>query len=180
MKKEEIYFLRKIGISITDEKEVITTDSIDKYPDIPTFLEEMNRIASGEDWMKVYPTMKKSVYTSCMMHYTIEVFRKGLISYEIVNEVFQRAKYVLKSIGSKRIIALTLLYEGPYYLHPESYPVYEEAGYSKTIKCFTEIFGPIIKRVEENKDFSVTYGKEYEAYMDLYHNFIKLEKNYER
>lgn len=175
MKKEEIYFLKRVGLAIKDEKEAVTTDSIDKYPDISTLLEELNRIVEGEDWTKRHPLLKKSVYISCMMHYTIEVYRKNLISQEIVDKVTRKAEYMLGLIASDEIIALTLLYEGPHYLHAEIYPVYEQAGYSRIIKHYSNIFGPLIKRVEKEKDFSVIYGKEYEAYMDLYRSFIKLE-----
>jgi len=175
MKKEEIYFLKTVGIVIQDEKEAITTDSIDKFPNIYTFIEELNRLTEGKDWSTVYPLLKCSIYTSCMMHYTIEVYRKGLISHEIYDNAMHKAETMLRSIGSNKIIALTLLYEGPYYLHPEIYPVYRRAGYSKIVKCYIDVFKPLIKKIEKEKDFTTIYGNEKQAYMDLYKNFIKLE-----
>lgn len=173
MKKEEIYFIRRVGINLLDEEEIVTTDSVDNFPDISTFLEVMNNVAE-EDWDIIRPQLKRAIYTSCMMHYTIEVFRKKLISQKVYENVMHKAEKILKSIKSDKVIALTLLYEGPYYLHPELYAVYEKAGYSKTVKAYMDIFGPIINKVEKEKDFSVTYGKEYKAYMDLYQNFVRL------
>lgn len=175
MKKEEIYFLRAVGMVIQDEKEAITTDSIDKLPNIRTFLDELKNI-TGEDWPSVYPQLKWTVYTSCMMHYTIEVYRKKIISQKICDQVMNKAENIMRSIKSDKIIAFTLLYEGPYYLHPEIYTVYERAGYSEIVKCYTDIFGPLIKQVEKEKDFSFVYGKEYEAFNDLYKNFMELEE----
>jgi len=172
VKKEEIYFLKSVGIAIEDEKEAITTDSIDKFPSIATLLEELKSLVKREDWATAYPMLKHSIYVSCMMHYTIEVYRKGLIPQKTYDNVMRRAEDMMRSIGSDKVIALTLLYEGPYYLHPEIYPVYERAGYSRIIKCYLDIFGPLIERVEKEKDFSVIYGKEYEAYMDLYQSFM--------
>ena len=174
MKKEEIYFLKKFGLTIQDEKEAITTDSIDKFPDISTYLEIMERI-TGEDLSSLYEPLKRSIYISCMMHYTVECYRKDLITQEIYNNALIKAENMFRSIGDEKIIALTLLYEGLYYLHPEILHTLEKAGYSKVVRAYCEIFEPLMRKVEKEKDFTVLYGKEKEAYMELYRNFMKME-----
>jgi hypothetical protein len=108
-----------------------------------------------------------------MMHYTVEVSRKGLISQEFASQVFQVAEKRLREISPPEVIALTLLYEGPYYLHPEIFEIYRSAGYSELVSLYTRIFGPIIEKVEEEKDFSFVYGDEYEAYIELANNFVR-------
>lgn len=173
MKKEEIYFLRECGFTIQDEKEAITTDSIDKFPDISTYLEIMSRVL-GEDSSSLYDPLKHSIYISCMMHYTVECYRKSLIPKEICDSVITKSEKMLRLIGDEKIIALMLLYEGPYYLHPETLSVIEKAGYLKVVKAYREIFEQVMQKIEKN--FTVTHGKEKEAYMKLYQNFIKLEE----
>lgn len=180
MKKEEIIFLRAMGLDIIDEQETVTTDSIDRFPNISTFFEEMKRII-GDDMPFAYTSLKESIYISCMIHYTVEVCRKKLISREIYERVLHKAKNLARSIGSDVVVALTLLYEGAYYLHPETLLVFREAGYSRTVESYCDIFGPLMRKVEQERDFSIIYGNEEQAYMDLYRNFMKLEgKNHNR
>ncbi|MBU4350675.1 hypothetical protein KJ830_04625 [bacterium] len=103
MQIKEIYFLRKIGFSIEDEKEIVTTDRIDKFPNITDYLEEMSRI-SDSNMMENFPILKNTVYISCMMYYVTTVFRRGLIPKEIFNEVMEKAKSLLEKIKSDLII----------------------------------------------------------------------------
>lgn len=103
MQIKEIYFLRKIGFSIEDEKEIVNTDRIDKFPNITDYLEEMSRI-SDSNMMENFPILKNTVYISCMMYYVTTVFRRGLIPKEIFNEVMEKAKSLLEKIKSDLII----------------------------------------------------------------------------
>lgn len=171
MNKEEIYFLRKIGLSISDEKEIVTTDSIDKFPNIINYMDEMSRI-SNTDMSGYIILLKNTVYTSCMMHYTVNVFRKKLISKEIFDEVMKKAAIVLRKANSDLLIAMTLLYEGPYYLHPEIFPVYQEAGYSKIVDLYVQIFQKEIEKAESEREFIILHNNEKEAYMELYEKFM--------
>jgi len=164
--------LRKCGFLVRDEKEAVTTDSVDKFPDISTCLSIMKKV-TGEDLPSLYDSLKRSIYTSCMIHYTVECTRKKMITKEVHNTVMSKAEKVFKSLGDEKVIALTLLYEGPYYLHSETLYVLEKAGYSKVVKAYREIFNQLMQKTEKEKDFDTIYGNEREAYMELYQNFVK-------
>lgn len=163
-----------VGLVIKDEKEAVTTDSIDKFPDIIAYLEVLKRI-TGRDWTPEYPVLKNCIYISCMIHYTIEVYRKNLISKEIYENVMFKGENMLRAIDNPIIIGLTLLYEGPYYLHPETIAVFKKAGYSKIVECYSNIFGALMEQVEGEKDLTLIYGDEKESYMSLYQNFLKMD-----
>lgn len=172
MQIEEIYFLRKIGFKIEDEKEIVTTDRIDKFPNITNYMEELNRI-SHWDIVKYIPILKNTVYISCMMYYTVTVFRKDLVSEEVYDNVMEKACSQLNKLQSKFIIGLTLLYEGPHYLYPEVLAVYKKAGYSSVVDLYTELFGKEIEEEEKQRDLKILHNKEGEIYMDIYEIFMK-------
>lgn len=174
MKKEEIYFLRMCGWSIQDEIEAVTTDSIDKFPDISTYLQIMGRI-TGKDLLSLYDTLKYAIYVSCMIHYTVECYKKNLISKEVYNNVMSKAENMLKQLKDEKIVALMLLYEGPSYLHQETLFMLKKAGFSKIAKAYCDIFGSLMKRIEDNNDINNIRSNEKEAYMELYKNFMKLK-----
>lgn len=172
MEKEEIYFLRKIGFPIKDEKEIVTTDRIDRFPNITNYIEEMGKI-SGEDMSKYKNIIKNTVYVSCMLYYTIFAYKKKLISEEIYTNTLKKATNLLSKVKSDLIIGMTLLYEGPHYLHPEILPVYEKAGHTKTVKLYIELFGQDILYEEKQRNFTPYNSKEKEVYMGLYNIFIQ-------
>ena len=172
MQIEEIHFLRKIGFKIEDEKEIVTTDRIDKFPNITNYMEEMGRI-SGSDIMRYVPILKNTVYISCMMYYTTTVFRKKLISEEIYNNVMDKAKLLLEKINSKLIIGLTLLFEGPHYLYPEVLSVYKKAGYSSVVNFYIKLFGSEIDKEERMRNLDILHDEEGKIYLDIYEVFIK-------
>lgn len=171
MQIEEIYFLRKIGFKIKDEKEIVTTDRIDKFPNITNYMDEMSRI-SGQDMTDYIPILKNTVYISCMMYYTTTVFRKGLISKEMFNNVMEKSKSLLKKVKSDTIIGLTVLYEGPHYLYPEVLSIYKESGYTSIVNLYTNLFGSEINDAEKSRNLNILHVDEEKLYLEIYEIFM--------
>jgi hypothetical protein len=175
MEVYEISFLRKLGFEFKDEIRAVSSAPFYFFLTTDSLMDELTRIF-GKGFEKYRDQLRESAYTSCTMFYFTIGLRHGAITKEEFSEAGQIAMSVWKRMP-QQVIALTLLYEGNYYLKKEILDVYRTAGYGRIVNLYLtskKMENQVKKSGSKHTGLSKGLREERQTITSLYQTFKQL------
>jgi hypothetical protein len=178
MEVYEISFLRKLGFEFEDETRAVSSAPFYFFLTTDSLMDELTRIF-GKGFEKYRDQLRESAYASCTMFYFTVGLRHGAITKKEFSEASQVALSVWKRMP-QQVIALTLLYEGNYYLKKEILDVYRTAGYERIVNLYLtskKMENQVKKSGSKGTRLSKGIREERQTITSLYKEFKRLSES---
>jgi hypothetical protein len=173
----EISFLRKLGFDFKDEMRAVSSAPFYFFLTTDSLMDELTRIF-GKDFEKYRNQLRESAYTSCTMFYFTMGLKHGAITKREFSDAIQVAISMWRRMP-QQVIALTLLYEGNYYLKKEVLDMYRTAGYDRIVNLYLtskKMENPTKRLGSKGASLSKGLGEERQTITSLYEAFKRLSE----